>query len=107
MTLQQYINEILLNNHSLRAGIKSVEADYYSVLAAVATQRLNTSAVATGQYATKQQGESNVLAGSLGLRLTERIDISKSFDIDAQVVGHIEEGPRSLTIRSEFGEFNY
>ena len=35
------------------------------------------------------------------------IDISKSFNIDAQVVGHIEEGPRSLTIRSEFGEFNY
>ena len=82
MTLPQYINEILLNNHSLRAGIKSVEADYYSVLAAVATQRLNTSAVATGQYATKQQGESNVLAGSLGLRLTERIDISKSFTLN-------------------------
>jgi len=35
------------------------------------------------------------------------IDISRSFNIDAQVVGHIEEGPRSLTIRSEFGEFNY
>ena len=35
------------------------------------------------------------------------IAISKSFHIDAQVVGHIEEGPRSLTIRSEFGEFNY
>jgi phosphoribosylformylglycinamidine cyclo-ligase len=35
------------------------------------------------------------------------IDISKSFNIDAQVVGHIEEGPRSLTIMSEFGEFNY
>ncbi|MBQ6432665.1 MAG: phosphoribosylformylglycinamidine cyclo-ligase [Bacteroidaceae bacterium] len=35
------------------------------------------------------------------------IDISKSFNIDAQIVGHIEEGPRSLTIRSEFGEFNY
>ena len=35
------------------------------------------------------------------------IAISKSFDIDAQVVGHIEEGPRSLTIRSELGEFNY
>ena len=35
------------------------------------------------------------------------IDLSKSFNIDAQVVGHIEEGPRSLTIRSEFGEFNY
>ncbi len=35
------------------------------------------------------------------------IAISKSFNIDAQIVGRIEEGPRSLTIRSEFGEFNY
>ncbi len=35
------------------------------------------------------------------------IAISKSFNIDAQIVGHIEEGPRSLTIKSEFGEFNY
>lgn len=35
------------------------------------------------------------------------IAISKSFDIDAQVVGHIEEGKRSLTIKSEYGEFNY
>ncbi len=35
------------------------------------------------------------------------IDISRSFNIDAQVVGRIEEGPRSLTIRSEFGEFTY
>ena len=35
------------------------------------------------------------------------ISISKSFNIDAQIVGHIEEGPRSLTIRSEFGEFYY
>jgi len=37
----------------------------------------------------------------------EVIAISKSFNIDAQIVGHIEEDPRSLTIRSEFGEFNY
>ncbi len=35
------------------------------------------------------------------------IAISKSFNIDAQVVGRIEEGKRSLTIRSDFGEFNY
>ena len=33
--------------------------------------------------------------------------ISKSFNIDAQVIGHIEEGQKSLTIKSEFGEFNY
>jgi phosphoribosylformylglycinamidine cyclo-ligase len=35
------------------------------------------------------------------------IAISKSFNIDAQIVGHIEEGKKSLTIKSEFGEFNY
>ena len=35
------------------------------------------------------------------------IDIAKIFNIDAQVIGHIEEGRRSLTIKSEFGEFKY
>ena len=35
------------------------------------------------------------------------ISISKSFNIEAQIVGHIEEGKKSLTIKSEFGEFNY
>jgi phosphoribosylformylglycinamidine cyclo-ligase len=35
------------------------------------------------------------------------IEIARQFNIDAQVVGHIEEGPKSLTIRSEYGEFNY
>jgi phosphoribosylformylglycinamidine cyclo-ligase len=35
------------------------------------------------------------------------IDISRSFNIGAQVVGRIEEGPRSLTIESEFGTYSY
>ncbi|MBP5197319.1 MAG: phosphoribosylformylglycinamidine cyclo-ligase [Bacteroidaceae bacterium] len=35
------------------------------------------------------------------------IDISKSFDIDAQVIGHIEDGRKSLTIKSEAGTFRY
>ena len=35
------------------------------------------------------------------------IAISKSFNIDAQIVGHIEDGHRSLTIKSEYGTFNY
>ena len=35
------------------------------------------------------------------------IDISRSFNIDAQIVGRIEEGPRSLAIKSEFGDFHY
>ena len=35
------------------------------------------------------------------------IAIAKSFNIDAQVLGHIEEGKKSLTIKSEFGVFEY
>ena len=35
------------------------------------------------------------------------IDISRSFNIDAQVIGHIEEGKKSLTIKSEYGTFDY
>jgi phosphoribosylformylglycinamidine cyclo-ligase len=35
------------------------------------------------------------------------IAISKNFNIDAKVIGHIEKGKRSLTIKSEFGEFEY
>ena len=35
------------------------------------------------------------------------IEISKSFNIEAQIIGHVEEGEKSLTIKSEFGEFNY
>ncbi len=35
------------------------------------------------------------------------ISISKQFNIDARIIGHVEEGERSLTIKSEFGEFNY
>ncbi len=36
------------------------------------------------------------------------IDISKSFDVDAQIIGRVEESQgKKLTIRSEFGEFEY
>lgn len=35
------------------------------------------------------------------------IAISRMFNIDAQVIGRIEEGPKSLTIKSEYGEFHY
>ena len=35
------------------------------------------------------------------------ISISKSFNIDAQVIGRVEKGPKSLTIHSEYGLFEY
>ena len=84
MTLPQYIQEILLNNHSLKASIKNVEADYYSVLASVGYQRPSTSASSSFSYATKQAGEDNVKAGNLALRLSQRIDISGSYKLDEQ-----------------------
>lgn len=38
----------------------------------------------------------------------EIISISKSFNIDAQIVGRVEKNEgKKLTIKSEFGEFNY
>ena len=35
------------------------------------------------------------------------IETRRSFNIDAQIVGHIEEGKKSLTIKSEYGTFDY
>ena len=35
------------------------------------------------------------------------IDISRSFNIDAEIIGRIEEGKKSLTIKSEYGTFDY
>jgi phosphoribosylformylglycinamidine cyclo-ligase len=36
------------------------------------------------------------------------IDISKSFNVDAQIIGHVEDSQKKkLTIKSEFGEFEY
>ena len=35
------------------------------------------------------------------------IETSRCFNIDAQIVGHIEEGKKSLTIKSEYGTFDY
>lgn len=37
----------------------------------------------------------------------EVIAISRSFDVEAQVIGRVEAGTKKLTIRSEFGEFVY
>ena len=86
MTLPQYVNEILLNNHSLRAGVKNIEAGYFSVLSAVGYQRPSTSGTFTGSYTTKQssgnQSQENVFAGNIGLRLTQRIDINGSYRLD-------------------------
>ena len=35
------------------------------------------------------------------------IDISRSFNIDAEIIGRIEEGKKSLTLKSEYRTFDY
>lgn len=37
----------------------------------------------------------------------EVIDIAASFNLDAQIIGRVEEGERKLTIQSEHGSFEY
>ncbi len=86
MTLPQYINEILLNNHTLKAAIKNVEASYYSVLASVAYQRPKTNLAASGSWGTAQlngdEKEYHPAIGNLKFSLTQRIDISGSYKLD-------------------------
>ena len=39
---------------------------------------------------------------------SEIIEVSKSFEIEAKIIGRVESSnSKKLTIKSEFGEFNY
>ena len=82
MRLDQYLREALLNNQALRAGIKSVEADYYAVLAAVGTQRPQVGASAMGAWLTGQDDSSNVMTGNAALTVTHRFDLSGRYSLD-------------------------
>ena len=86
MKLEQFVSEILLNNQSLQAGLKSVEADYYSVLASVAYQRPSLSANANTAWVSGQtvgnDKTTNITTGSFAFTLTHRIDISGSYSLN-------------------------
>ena len=84
MTLPQYVREILLNNHSLRAGVKSVEADYYSVLASVGLHRVNVNAGSTFAWISDTPAQSDYTAGNLTIALTQPIDLPGVFKLDQQ-----------------------
>ena len=82
MKLGEYLVEALLNNQSLRAGIKSVEADYYAVLAAMGVQRPQVGASVMGAWLTGQGDESNVATGNAALTVTHRIDLTGRYSLD-------------------------
>lgn len=83
MKLNDYMREILLNNHELQAGIKSVEARYYEVLASVSTQRPRLNGALDGVWLSKNDamGGRNATAGGLVFQLTHRIDISGTYGL--------------------------
>ncbi len=86
MRLEQYVSEILLNNQSLQAGLKSVEADYYSVLSSVGYQRPSIAASLGGGWVSAQSVGNdknyNVTTGNLAMTFTQRIDISGSYNLN-------------------------
>ncbi len=86
MTLEQFVSEILLNNHSLRASIKSVEADYYTVLAAVGAQRPTIGFTGTASWLSAQETGNGkiygITAGSAQISFGQRIDLSGTFSLD-------------------------
>ncbi|MBR1603292.1 MAG: TolC family protein [Synergistaceae bacterium] len=86
MKLNDYMREILLNNHELQAGIKSVEAKYYEVLASVSSQRPSFGGALNGVWLSKNDamGGRNATAGSLVFQLTHRIDISGIYGLSEQ-----------------------
>ena len=86
MKLNDYMREILLNNHELQAGIKSVEAKYYEVLASVSSQRPSLGGALNGIWLSKNDamGGRNATAGSLVFQLTHRIDISGIYNLSEQ-----------------------
>ena len=97
LRLDEYLRQVLQANHSLQAGIKSVEAAYYAVLSGVADQRPQATVSASGSWLSGQSSmggkESNVTAGSLTLGLTQRIDISGSYSLDERqrILGYEEQ----------------
>lgn len=88
VSLDRYMEMVREGNHSLRAGVRSVEAAYYGVLASVSYQRPHVSGTVTGSYLSgqKQQDvrEKDITAYNVNMGLTHRVDISGVYTLDEQ-----------------------
>ena len=86
MKLDEYLNRVLRGNRSLKADMKSVEAQYYAVLSGVAVQRPQMGVSASGSWLSGQTmmgaKDSDITAGGINLGVTHRIDISGSYSLD-------------------------
>ncbi|GHS87697.1 hypothetical protein AGMMS49957_08030 [Synergistales bacterium] len=86
VTLERYMEMVRDGNHSLRAGVKNVEAAYYSVMAGVSYQRPSLSASGSASYATNQKtgdaNNRNAMVYNTSLGLSHRFDISGEYTLD-------------------------
>lgn len=86
MKLDEYLSRVLQGNRSLKADMKSVEAQYYAVLSGVAVQRPQMGVSASGSWLSGQTmmgaKDSDITAGGVNLGVTHRIDISGSYSLD-------------------------
>ncbi|GHS97068.1 hypothetical protein AGMMS50276_16500 [Synergistales bacterium] len=86
VSLERYLEIVRDNNHSLRAGIKNVEAAYYSVRAAVSYQRPRISASGSASYLTDQETggshNKNAVVYNTTLGLSQRISLAGEYTLD-------------------------
>lgn len=84
--VELYMQRVARGNDKLRAGVKSVEAAYYSVLASVAYQRPALAISTGGSYLSGREQlnvlESDLVDYNINLGLTHRIDLSGQFSLD-------------------------
>ncbi len=88
VSLDAFADLVIQNNKTLQSQQKTVEAAYYSVMAAVAYQRPNLAVSAQSSYLSGEEDlgvkQDNITAFNIGAALTQGIDISGSFSLDEQ-----------------------
>ena len=80
VNVEQYLNIVRAQNHSLLSAAKSVEASYYQVLSSMSYQRLKAGITVSGNYNTAQASANgknhNPLGYSITPSMSQVIDIS-------------------------------
>jgi len=79
VNVEQYLNMVRTQNHSLLAAAKSVEASYYQVLSSVGNQRLRAGISISGSYHTAQASAGGKIYNPVGYSITP--NISQAIDI--------------------------
>jgi outer membrane protein TolC len=79
VNVEQYLNLVRIQNHSLLSSAKNIEAAYYQVLASVGYQRLRAGFNVNANYNTVQQSAGGNVYNPVGYSISP--SISKAIDI--------------------------